>query len=195
MHIFIATAATVLIGVGYSVAVLFHQPDKIWEWLNTLIGSGLSFFLAISGGLYLFRLQGAAIDRAERTKLLKLLQAEMSDLMRILSDTERMKLDLPQEGVVKEVLIAFVQPLVIERAALSGMFTETHSENLLHMARKIRMLNFKCEYLLGLVQARAEAPFLVHAADNCEQTRAAAIDGLTHVARQLGISFSDDYPD
>jgi len=194
MHILLAAAATLLIGVGYSFAVICQQPDKFWDWLNTLVGSGLSFFLAVLGGIYLFRLQNAATERSEREALRELLCAEFSDLIRILSDTSKMELTT-QSGLTKSVLVAFVQPLVIEKSAVSGLFSRQESENLLHIARKIRMFSFKTEHMMSVIQARAEEQFIIHAADNVEQTRVGTIEGIRHVARQLGISINEHYPD
>lgn len=194
MHILLAAAATLLLGVGYSLVIICQQPEKFWDWLNTLIGSGLSFSLAVLGGIYLFKLQNVATERSERKALRELLCAEISDLIRILSDTSRMELTT-QSGAVKQILIAFVQPLVIEKSAVSGLFNQQESENLLHLARKIRMFNFKTEHMMAVIQARAEEQFLAHAADNVEQTRVATIEGLRHVAHQLDISINKHYPD
>lgn len=100
-----------------------------------------------------------------------------------------------QNGPVTQVLITFVQPLVIEKSALSGIFDRHQSENLLHLARKIRMFNIKVNHMIAVIQARAENGFLIHAAENVEQTRAGSIEALRHVARQLGISIDENYPD
>lgn len=194
MHILLAAATTLLLGVGYSLVIICQQPEKFWDWLNTLIGSGLSFSLAVLGGIYLFKLQNAATERSERKALRELLRAEISDLIRILSDTSRMELTT-QSGAVKQILVTFVQPLIIEKSAVSGLFNQQESENLLHLARKIRMFNFKTEHMMAVIQARAEEQFLAHAADNVEQTRVATIEGLRHVAHQLGISINKHYPD
>jgi hypothetical protein len=194
MHILIAAIATLLIGIGYSLAVLCQQPDKFWDWLNTLVGSGLSFFLAVLVGIYLFRLQNTATESSERKSLRELLCAEFSDLLRILGDSSRMSLTM-QSGTTKQVLIAFVQPLIIEKSALSGLFSRQESENLLHLARKLRMLNFKSEYMMSVIQARADEQFIAHAANNVEETRVAAIEGLRHVSRQLDLTINENYPD
>ncbi len=194
MHIAFATIFTLIIAAGYSVAVHCFQPEKFWDWLNTLVGSGLSFFLAVLGGIYLFRLQTNASKSSERSALRALLAAEFSDLVRILGNSSRMDITLPS-GSKRSVLIAFVQPLAIEKAALSGLLSQVESENLLHLARKLRMLNFKSEYLMGLIQSRSEEQFLLHAADNIEDTRVASIAGIRHVAKQLGLSINENYPD
>ena len=193
MHIIIAAVSTLLIGAGYSLAVICQLPDRFWDWLNTLVGSGLSFFLAVLGGIYLFRLQNVATEKSERKALRELLCAEFSDLVRTLSDSSRMALTT-QSGTTKQILITFVQPLAIEKSALSGLFTPNESENLLHLARKLRMLNFKSEHMMSVIQARAEEQFVVHAADNVEQTRVAIIEGIRHLSIQLGLSINEHYP-
>jgi len=191
MHIALATILTLIVATGYSLAVYYLQQEKLWDWFNTLVGSGLSFFLAVLGGIYLFKLQTNATKNSERSALRALLTAEFSDLIRILGDSSRMNLTFPS-GSMRSVLIAFVQPLATEKAALSGLLTQAENENLLHLARKLRMLNFKSEYLMGLIQSRAEEQFLLHATDNIEQTRVAAIEGIRHVAMQLGLSINEN---
>ena len=57
------------------------------------------------------------------------------------------------------------------------------------------MLNFKSEHLMGLIQSRAEEEFLAHAIENIEQTRVATIEGIRHVAKQLGLALNENNPD
>jgi hypothetical protein len=194
MPIALASVLTLVIALIYSLAVHCLQHEKLWDWFNTLVGSGISFFLAVLGGIYLLRLQTSATEAAERKSLLSLLTAEFSDLIRILGDSSHMDIQL-QSGISRSVLIAFTQPLAIEKAALSGLFIEIESENLLHLARKIRMLNFKSEHFMELIQSRAEERFLIHAIDNIEQTRIATIGSIRHVAKQLGLTLNENYPD
>jgi hypothetical protein len=194
MHIIIASITTLLIALGYSLIVHICQPEKFWDWLNTLVGSGLSFFLAVLGGIYLFKLQGRATEENDLKTLKELLCSEFSDLLRILGDSSKMELTL-QSGTVKQVLIAYTQPLVIEKSALSGLFNRQESENLLHLARKLRMLNFKSEHLMAVIQSRAEEQFVAHAINNVEETRIASIQGIRHMSLQLNIPINENYPD
>lgn len=194
MPIAIASILTLVTAVAYSLAVYYLQHEKLWDWFNTLVGSSVSFFLAVLGGIFLLRLQTSAAEATERKALLSLLTAELSDLLRILGDSSRMDIKL-QSGASRSVLIAFVQPLATEKAALSGLLTQIESENLLHLARKLRMLNFKSEHLMGLIQSRADEQFLIHAIDNIEQTRIATVEGVRHVAKQLRLTLNESYPD
>jgi len=185
---------TICLALAYSVLVALQQHPKMWDWLNTLVATGISFFLALVAGLYLFNQQTNATRKSEHADLLVLLVAELSDLVRILSDNAKMAIHFPGGGQA-DVLITFVQPLVVEKAALSGRFSTIESENLLHAARKIRMFNVKCEYLLGLLQSRADHDMLVHAIRNLEETRIAIIDVTRHVTGQLKLQLTENYPD
>lgn len=188
----IALVATLMLitATGYSLVVFCLHHEKFWDWLNTFVGTGLSFFVAVLSGIILWRHQTNAAENSEHKALCALLTAEFSDLISILSDTSRMDIALPSK-VKCSVLIAFVQPLATEKAALSGLFKQMERENLLHLARKLRMFNFKLEYFLGLIQSRAEEQFLIHAADNIEQTRIATIESIRQVAKQLELSINE----
>lgn len=189
-----AAILTIVVAALYSAAVYCAQPKEIWGWLNTLVGTGLAFFLAILAGLYLFNRQNEISKKSQTEDLRSILTAEFSDLVRILSDTKRMSVTFPS-GNIENVLIAFIQPLATEKSALSGLFTRIESENLLHIARKVRMLNFKTEYFMGLIQSRADEPVMKHAIDNMEQTRDSVIKSLTQVATQMKIEINENYPD
>lgn len=194
MNLRLASILTLLLALVYSVLVASQQQSKLWDWLNTLAATGISFFLALVAGLYLFNQQSIATRKGCASDLRLLLSAELSDLVRILSDRSRMVVHLPDQRQFS-ALITFVQPLVIEKAALSGLFGATESEDLLHTARKIRMFNVKCEYLLGLIQSRSEPDTLVHANNNLEETRVAIIEAARHVARQMNLQLTDNYHD
>lgn len=184
----------ILLALAYSSLVALQQQPKLWDWLNTLAATGISFFLALVAGFYLFNQQASSTRESNGSELRQLLVAELSDLSRILRDSSRMTVHFPGRGEIS-ILIAFVQPLIIEKAALSGLFGNVESENLLHAARKVRMFNVKCNYLLGLLQSRSEPDTLIHANNNLEETRLAIIDTINHLASQLNLHLTEAYPD
>lgn len=194
MNVRRASILITLLAIAYSALVGFQQQAKLWDWLNTLAATGISFFLALVAGLFLFNQQSIATRKDGASDLRFLLSAELTDLVRILSDSSRMVVHLPGRGQFS-ALITFVQPLVIEKAALSGLFNAIESENLLHAARKIRMFNVKCQYLLGLIQSRSEPDALVHANNNLEETRVAIIEAARCVASQLNLKLAENYHD
>ncbi|WP_129503793.1 hypothetical protein [Aeromonas veronii] len=194
-HIILAAISTILIiGMNYTIAVTLHQPEKIWDWLNTLVGTGLSFTLAILGGIYLFRYQNISTEKSENEKLKDLLTAEFSDLSRILNSEDKMKYTL-KNGNSIYILIAYTQPLIIEKSVASGLFDSIINENLLHLARKIRMHQFQTEKLTSLILSKALDDYIIYIANNLETCRKGCVDGIKQVAEQIGVKVNDNYPD
>ena len=192
MNLLRSSALILLLALAYSALILLQQQPKAWDWFNTLAATGISFFPALIAGIYLFNLQTTATRTSESEDLRILLTAELSDLQRILNDSNRMGLDFPS-GKKIDVLITYIQPLVIEKAALSGLFTVTESENLLHIARKIRTYNLKTQYFLSLFPSRSSESTFLHAYENLEQSRVAIISDIVHVAAQLNLNFGKPY--
>ena len=188
MNLLRSSVLILLLALAYSALILLEQQPKAWDWFNTLAATGISFFLALIAGIYLFNQQTMATRTSENEDLRILLTAELSDLQRILNDSNRMGLDFPS-GKKIDVLITYIQPLVIEKAALSGLFTVTESENLLHIARKIRTYNLKTQYFLSLLPSRSSESTFLHAYENLEQSRVAIISNIGHVANQLNLNF------
>lgn len=194
MNLLRVSILILLLALVYSALVAFHQEPKLWDWLNALAATGISFFLALVAGLYLFNQQADATRVTNSSELRLLLVAELSDMVRILSDSSKMTVHFQGGGQIS-ILITFIQPIIIEKAALSGLFGALESENLLHAARKVRMFNVKCQYLLGVLQNRPEHATLVHANNNLEETRVAIIETIRHLASQLNLQLTDVYPD
>lgn len=188
MNLFRLSVFILLLALAYSALILLQQQPKAWDWFNTLAATGISFFLALIAGIYLFNLQTTATRKSENKDLHILLSAELSDLQRILNNSNRMGLDFPS-GKKIDILITYIQPLVIEKAALSGLFAVTESENLLNIARKIRTYNLKTQYFLSLLPGRSSENTFLHAYENLEQSRIAIISSIDHIATQLNLNF------
>ncbi len=117
----IAIFMILAIAIIYSTVIFYLKHEKFWDWLNTLAGTLISFFLAALGGIALFRFQTKTEDRKNLESLVSLLSAELSDLNRILGDSSFLEIEFPSKKL-QRVLIATVQPLVTEKAAVSGLF-------------------------------------------------------------------------
>lgn len=117
----------------------------------------------------------------------------MSDACRVLKDPQSTTLYIGRTNY--PVLITYVQPLAIEDAARSGLFTPIQTENLLHLARKIRMFNVKTQFCLSvLAQNRALDPSyqarVEYATRNVGETRTGILEAIDLCKRQLGIELS-----
>lgn len=183
-----ASILTALIGLIFTLVVFYAAPEKKWDWLISFTGTVISFLTAVIAGLYLFEKQEEAKKRQDRVEILSMLKAELGDMKRLFSDTTG-KLVITLNGQPKPVLVTYVQPLIVEKAATSGLFSVVHTENLLHLGRKVRMFNVKTQYLLGLLSSGVGTPAiserLHHAIDNIESTREAI---LADIDRLMGVS-------
>lgn len=192
MKIRLALGITFILAISYSLFIYFAKPQQLLEWVTTVVASGISFFLAIIAGIYLYNQQKSAEESSQAKDLRLLLAAEFSDINRILTGGTAMSVNLPS-GKSINVLIAYIQPLVTEKAALSGLYDKLKSENLFHLARKIRIYNTKTDYFLGLLQSNPNENMMIHANQNIEETRIAIIQNIQLIADQFELELSDSH--
>lgn len=172
----------------YSYILRCKEPSELWPWTSGLLATLLSVVLGVAVALLLFRYTGNQEDALSRTRFRNLLRAEMTDTFRILASDETMYISLGQSTC--SVHVAYIQPIVIEEAAKSGLFEEITTENLLHLARKMRMYNLKTQYLLSAVASNNSKVAMGHACTNVEVTRLAILDDLTIMMKKLHLEFS-----
>jgi hypothetical protein len=174
----------VLAAAIYSCIVSYFYPDKLWDWLNTLVGSFLSFFLAMISGIWLYNKQSQLAAEKSKQEMKTVLASELSDLHRILTSGEMMPLKYPS-GKTDSVLVTFVQPITVEKAAQSSLFSSRDTENLLHLARKVRMFQLIIEHFLGLLRSGAKEEYIAHTIRNSEETRQALIADIRQISDQM----------
>ena len=184
----------VVIVYSYAIANYFNcLPQHLWNWLSSLIATFVSVLLAVIVGITLFNYSQDKTKINDRKTYLSLLQSELSDTNRILSDSGKMNININNNTY--PVLVTYIQPIVLEDAARSGLFNEVISENLLHLARKMKMFNLMTNFLLNIIASgRASDPNLPNhisnAVQNVEGTRKGIIEGIEHMAKQLKINLS-----
>ena len=111
----------------------------VWNWWHRLVSTLASVLLGVVVAINIFGYQTSERRASERARHMSLLPAEMSDIYRVLTAGESMTFYVGNTNYT--ALITYVQPLAIEDAARSGLFTPLQTENLLHLARKIHMFN------------------------------------------------------
>lgn len=179
-------ALIILIACLYTFAVFIIDRDRLLLWLNTMVGASISALLALLSGMAIFERQQKTKKENETSTLHKLLQAELSDTKRVLTSDDLLSIDFGQFKL--EVLITSLQPLVIEKAALSGIYSEQDSENLLHIARKIKMFNKKIDHLLSCLRHNADENITIHACNNTESSRKAILDDINTMMNNLSLN-------
>ncbi len=177
------------LAVAYSALVFSFAPHQGWSWGHSLIASTVAFLFAVLCGMYLFDWQRAQEAQNRRKDHRAVLGAELGDIRRILFANEGMTVTLG-DGTPVPILITYVQPLAIEDAALSGLFSSIETENLLHVARKIRLFNIKTQHTLAALSSPNGEALLSHAARNLEETRVAVLDSIEFLEHKLSLSLS-----
>ncbi len=163
-------------GVIFSFLVLFvvyigfyvHARDELAELTSTLIGTGVGAGLAVATGLWLFRHQQREIADSRREDFRGMLREELEETRDELKDSIA-ELDKPDSDVdTIYVHMIYVQPLVIEEAAKSGLFSSAFTRQLLSVARQFHTYNLKVSNLYTIPGVHAvSSPLeqeLVHSA-------------------------------
>ena len=182
----------ILIAVLYSLMVHHLAPDAVWGWRHTFVATVVSVVFAVAIGVALFNHQTNVTDRARTRQFRASLSAEISDIIREISSGNFMTIHLSTSS--QKVLITYIQPLILEDAARSGLFNSVHTENMLHLAQKIRMYNIKVSYLFSVLTAGSSKPAFepqtLHAIQNVEETRKAIIEDSHFLLKQMDLPLS-----
>lgn len=184
----IIVAVALVTAVVYSTIICRRKPAELWPWTSNIFATLISVLLGVAVALALFKYTNVKVDAGNRERFRHMLNAEMSDTFRILSSGETMAINIGDTR--KDVLVAFIQPLSIEKAAQSGLFDEAKTENLLHLARKMRMYNLEVQYLLGAITNGRLNEVARHASDNVESTRQAVLSDIRLMTKQLELNLS-----
>lgn len=180
------TIVGVCLAILYSLIIKKLAPDKWWDWSHALVSTMVSVLLGVFSAFIVYNVQAADADAKKKSDFKILMQEEFSDLYQVLSSKDFVDFD---SGKAKhKVLIAFIQPLIIEDAARSGLFKPVDTNNLLHLARKIRAYNLEVQFFISAIMSPTQGQ---HgggdfAAINIEKTRRAILLDLRSQANILG---------
>lgn len=178
---------------AYTFGVAKLEPERLVLWLNTMVGTTLSAMFALITGMAIFEAQRKVKAKAAKADMTKLLKAELSDVRRSLSESGSLNIHFDSSSI--SVLVTNIQPLVLEKAALSGIYSELDSENLIHIARKLRVINLKMEHLLSCLRSNSGQEVIIHACTNVEESRLAILTDIDFICQKLDLQLSDNYPE
>lgn len=133
----------IIITIVYSLIVHFFAKEKRWDWWNTFIATIISVVGAMIVGIWLYNQQVNSdnVDNANKYKIL--LTQEISQILYFLENSYAnncVKIHTA-DGKKFRVSCAYIQPLVLEDAARSGLFEGDISVRMLICAQEIRMHN------------------------------------------------------
>ncbi len=183
----------ILFAAAYTFGVAKLEPERLVLWLNTMVGTTLSAMFALITGMAIFEAQRKVKAKAAKADMTMLLKAELSDVRRSLSESGSLNIHFDSGSM--SVLVTNIQPLVLEKAALSGIYSELDSENLIHIARKLRVINQKMEHLLSCLRSNSGKEMIIHACNNVEESRVAILADIDFICQKLALQLSDNYPE
>lgn len=193
----IVVVSIFLVVLIYTLFLRKCISDSATNWIDSLVSTFISVLLAIMVGILLFEYSETKSNQNKKNSYRNLLGSELSDTFRILSIGERMTIRIGENDY--PVLITYVQPIIIEDAARSGLFGETVTENMLHLARKMKMFNIKTDFLLARMAAGrplGEERFeenMQNSIKNIDETRESIVSAVELLAEQLSIDFSRSF--
>ena len=185
---------TLIIVSIYTLFLRKRISESTINWLDSLISTFISVLLAIVVGIWLFQYGETRTSQHKKNSYRNLLRSELSDTYRILSTGKRMTIKINENDY--PVLITYVQPIIIEDAARSVLFSETITENMLHLARKMKMFNIKTEYVLARMsrgRPHNENKFeenIQNAIKNIDETKESIVSSIDLLVKQLRIELS-----
>ncbi|RYY77229.1 MAG: hypothetical protein EOO52_07055 [Gammaproteobacteria bacterium] len=159
-------------------------PATLQSFWDGLVSTFVSTLLSILVGIYLYEYQARQTEKSERERLKSIISAESKDAISILKSNDTMNIVLPS-GVSKAVLITVLSPIAHEEAGKSGLFNAQVTENLFHVARKIKIYNMKTDHLLGSLRANNNAQFVEHAINNVIETQQSVIGSCELIISQI----------
>ncbi len=151
--------------------------------------------LGIPVAIAIYRLQQTDIARQERERHLQLLSLELTSVQHILRDDKRVHITT-RNGRQFKVQITNLEPIVLETAGKSGLFTEQESFMMLDLTGSMRMWNKKTEALLNALNGVSDDPALDSRIElfmtNLDKSRSGILTGTTILSQRLDIKLKEN---
>jgi hypothetical protein len=141
----------------YSRILFSIKPDKIWDWYNSISSTLISVVLALAIAIGIFFFQTNIIQKAEKDKYLFVLDVELAATWQGVQNTEN-PLNVNYKNTTYSFNVVYLQSIILEEAARSGLFNEKETRLLLKLTRYINFHNMNLDLLISLIP-RIDDPF------------------------------------
>ena len=170
-----------------------------WPWWSSVVATVVSVSLGISVGFFLFQREQSLLKREERDRYIRLLTLELSQIRSVLQDEKRANITT-KTGLALSPQLTRIQPLVLEDAGRSGLFSERASFFMLDISNSVRSFNQKTQFLLDIMVSEQPAPMqdnkLTWALENMDGLRYGdpPCPACSWSGRKSSVMFSTEYP-
>ena len=142
--------------LAISIAVIFscliqeNSQDQIWSWWSGLTSALVSVLLGISIAIGIFFFQNSVTQKQEKEKYLFLLGTELSATWQGLHTVDN-PLNINIGDKIYKFHVTFLQLIVLEEAARTGLFDKDETRILLKLARWISFHNMNLNLLISIM--------------------------------------------
>lgn len=140
----------ILIAVIFSHLIQEKSPDQIWSWWTGLTSAFVSVLLGISIAIAIFFFQNSVTQKQEKEKYLFLLGTELSATWQGLHTVDN-PLNINTGDKTYRFHVTFLQSIVLEEAARTGLFDKDETRILLKLARWISFHNMNLNLLISSI--------------------------------------------
>ena len=195
----VTIAAAIFISIVYTIIVYkcgssSSASSNMWSWWHGLMSTLVSVLLGVAVAVLLFHYQSNLTEQSNRDRYTSLLKSELTDCHNYLSDSKHTTASISTTNYY--VVYTYVQPLILEEAAKSNLFSPRDTENMLHLARKMRLYNLNVERFMqaALSSHPSAAANITAAVTAIENTQAKIVRDIEQIMSQMGIGFSQSKP-
>ena len=185
----------IVIAIVYTVVLYLYSKSECLNWLHSAVATLFAVLLGISVAIAIYRSQQTDLARQERERHLQLLSLELTNVQHILRDDKRVHITT-RSGRQFKVQITNLEPIVLETAGKSGLFTEQESFMMLDLTGSMRMWNKKTEALLNALNGVSDDPALDSRIElfmtNLDKSRSGILTGTTILSQRLDIKLKEN---
>lgn len=146
--IFVILAIT--LAVFYTYIIRKKSPEEQWNWWHGLIATLVSVLLGVSIAIGIFFFQNNVVQYQDKRKYTSLVSTELAATWQGLQTVDN-PLNINFDNKTYSFHIGFLQSVVLEDAARSGLFDEEETRTLLKLARWIRFHNMNLNLLISVI--------------------------------------------
>ena len=159
-----AILSLVAVVILNSLVLLYAAPGEFWGWLSTLLATVLSV-AAFLVGVALYSYLSNDADAKRREDLRSLVRSELEETItsfsRFMAATGD---DRDTEGTEEPPIpdLGYVQPLILEEAAKSGLFSRETTFEMLRLAKTMRSYNVHMDQATAYAASAKAGLFVYH---------------------------------
>ncbi len=136
----------------FSALVGLLAPGEFWGAISTFIATLISVIGAFFIGVGLYNSQVRIADAKRVEQLSEVLVSELSGTIDALKRAAEHKVE-PPSPQWDTVPVTYVQPIILEDAARSGLFNTEVTKKMLLLARTVHLYNLRVSQLFSLLSA------------------------------------------